>query len=128
MKLKIIFKSYKERYFKYDKKYILYVGSIYFENRKNLLTSNLNMMKILKYILFISFWCASKIIEDNKLIIVLNRMVDLAEKSMQFKKLYDYLLMFDSTTDLGLYLLSFIIYSTSNPILCLGDKNSKLNK
>ena len=49
---------------------------------------------------------------------------------MAIQKLYDYLLMFDSTTDSGVIPLKFYEYiQSSKPILCVGGtKNSEVKQ
>tara|TARA_Y100001935_G_scaffold255044_1_gene266220 strand:+ start:6941 stop:8221 length:1281 start_codon:yes stop_codon:yes gene_type:complete len=127
-------KSYKDRYFKYDKKYILYVGSIYFDNMDiNLLTSNLNKYDENFEIHFIGSHSdmLQKIIEDNKLSNCIKQNGRFSRKeSMSIQKLYDFLLMFDSTTDSGVIPLKFYEYiQASNPILCVGGtKNSEVKQ
>ena len=127
-------KPYKEMYFKYDKKYILYVGSIYFDNMDlNLLISNLKKYNNNFEIHFIGSYSdeLQKMIVDNQLSYYIKQNGSFSRKeSMQIQKLYDYLLMFDSTTDSGVIPLKFYEYiQASKPILCVGGtKNSEVKQ
>ena len=108
------------------KKYILHVGSLYFNYMNlNLLISGLNQIKNKNFeIHFIGSHSdeLEQIITQNKLSNNLKQIGKFnRSQSISIQKKYDYLIMFDSEHDSGVLPLKFFEYiQSTKPIICVG--------